>query len=136
LFIAFLTGELSAFYMQLTSAPASPSLTGIPFGGKLGRSTAPPINAEPSALSPLSLALVLAGNGFLAFMLNVSSFSANKFAGALTMTVCANVKQCLTVLLGIVLFGVRVGVLNGFGMVIALAGAACYSAVELAGKKA
>ena len=62
--------------------------------------------------------LALAGNGLLAFCLNVSSFSTNKVAGALTMTVCGNIKQCLTVLLGIVLFGVKVGFLNGLGMLI------------------
>ena len=82
------------------------------------------------------MVLALAGNGLLAFMLNVSSFSTNKVAGALTMTVCGNIKQCLTVLLGIVLFGVKVGFLNGMGMLVALAGAAWYSAVELRAKGA
>lgn len=77
--------------------------------------------------------LILAGNGLLAFMLNVSSFSTNRVAGALTMTVCANMKQCLTVLLGIALFRVRVDALNGMGMGMALAGAAWYSVVELRG---
>lgn len=78
----------------------------------------------------------LLGNGLLAFFLNVSSFSTNKVAGALTMTVCGNIKQCLTVLLGIVLFGVKVGFLNGLGMLIAMGGAAWYSAVELRTKRA
>ncbi|KAK1780639.1 triose-phosphate transporter family-domain-containing protein [Copromyces sp. CBS 386.78] len=81
-----------------------------------------------------ALILTLAGNGLLAFCLNYSSFSTNKVAGAVTMTVCGNIKQCLTILLGIVLFGVQVGFLNGCGMVIALAGAAWYSAVELRSK--
>jgi hypothetical protein len=82
------------------------------------------------------MVLALAGNGLLAFMLNVSSFSTNKVAGALTMTVCGNIKQCLTVLLGIVLFGVQVGFLNGLGMAITLAGGAWYSMVELRSKGA
>ncbi|KAM7186791.1 Triose-phosphate Transporter family domain containing protein [Rhypophila sp. PSN 637] len=82
------------------------------------------------------MVFALLGNGLLAFFLNVSSFSTNKVAGALTMTVCGNIKQCLTVLLGIVLFGVKVGFLNGLGMVIAMAGAAWYSAVELRTKRA
>jgi len=82
------------------------------------------------------MVLALAGNGMLAFLLNVSSFSTNKVAGALTMTVCGNIKQCLTVLLGIALFGVKVGFLNGMGMVVALAGAAWYSMVELRSKGA
>lgn len=75
--------------------------------------------------------LALAGNGFLAFLLNVSSFYSNKLAGALTVTVCANLKQCLTVLLGILFFDVHVGIWNGVGMVVTLLGAAMYSKVEL-----
>jgi len=75
--------------------------------------------------------LALASNGVLAFLLNVSSFHTNKIAGALTMTVCANLKQCFTVFLGIILFDVHVGVLNGVGMMITLAGAGMYSKVEL-----
>jgi len=81
-----------------------------------------------------TILLALAGNGLLAFLLNISSFSTNKNAGALTMTVCGNVKQCLTILLGIAIFGVEVGWLNGVGMVGALAGAGWYSAVELGGR--
>jgi Triose-phosphate Transporter family len=79
--------------------------------------------------------LALAGNGVLAFALNVSSFQTNKLAGALTVTVCGNIKQCLTILLGIILFNVEVGPLNGAGMALALAGAAWYSAVELRTKR-
>ncbi|KAK3393969.1 TPT-domain-containing protein [Podospora didyma] len=91
--------------------------------------------ANPGGPSRM-LALALLGNGMLAFLLNVSSFSTNKIAGALTMTVCGNIKQCLTVLLGIALFGVKVGLLNGLGMIIALSGAAWYSLVELRAKAA
>ncbi|KAF1986572.1 TPT-domain-containing protein [Aulographum hederae CBS 113979] len=76
----------------------------------------------------------LMGNGTLAFFLNVSSFQTNKLAGALTIAVCGNVKQCLTIILGIVLFHVQVGVWNGFGMLVALGGAAWYSKVELSSK--
>jgi hypothetical protein len=76
-------------------------------------------------------AVALLGNGLLAFLLNVSSFQTNKIAGALTMTVCGNVKQCLTVLFGIVLFNVQIHLVNGAGMLIALGGAAWYSNLEL-----
>ncbi|KAH8899927.1 TPT-domain-containing protein [Thozetella sp. PMI_491] len=91
--------------------------------------------SDPDAMPSRTLFLILAGNGLLAFVLNISSFSTNKIAGALTMTVCGNVKQCLTVLLGIVLFEVKVGALNGLGMLIALGGAAWYSTVELRAKR-
>lgn len=77
----------------------------------------------------------LAGNGFLAFLLNVSSFQTNKLAGALTMTVCGNLKQCLTVLIGIFLFNVTVDVLNGAGMAVTMVGAAIYSKAELDNKR-
>jgi hypothetical protein len=96
---------------------------------------------SPSQISASSIlpsrnqALALAGNGILAFVLNIASFSANKNTGALTMTVCGNVKQCLTVLLGIIVFGVRVGWLNGLGMVVTLGGAAWYSFIELRGRR-
>ncbi|TID13395.1 TPT-domain-containing protein [Venturia nashicola] len=75
--------------------------------------------------------VALIGNGMIAFLLNVSSFQTNKLAGALTITVCGNLKQCLTIICGIVLFNVKVGPLNALGMVFALAGAAWYSKVEL-----
>jgi len=78
--------------------------------------------------------LALLGNGFIAFALNVASFQTNRLAGALTVTVCGNVKQCLTILFGIALFNVKVGALNAVGMALAVAGAAWYSAVELRSK--
>ena len=79
-------------------------------------------------------AVALASNGYLAYLLNITSFYTNKLAGALTITVCANMKQCLTILLGVIAFNVHVGMLNGCGMVIALLGAAVYSKVELDSK--
>ncbi len=78
-----------------------------------------------------SYSSALAGNGLLAFMLNIASLHTNKLAGALTMTICANLKQCLTVVLGILMFDTKIGVWSGYGMVITLVGAAVYSKVEL-----
>jgi hypothetical protein len=110
LLYSYLTGELATFSLT-TAAPSKFDLV-----------------APPSVYRSIA---VLAVNGILAFLLNISSFSTNKNAGALTMTVCGNVKQCLTILLGIVVFGVRVEWLNALGMVCALAGVAWYGAVEL-----
>lgn len=87
-------------------------------------------------LFTIQFLLGIAGNAVMAFGLNLVSFQTNKVAGALTISVCGNVKQCLTILLGIVLFSVRVAPLNGVGMVVAVAGAAYYSTVELTRKKA
>lgn len=83
---------------------------------------------------PVGMVGALVGNGVLAFVLNVSSFQTNKLSGALTLTVAGNLKQCLTILLGIVLFQVKVGMANGLGMIITIFGAAWYSKVELDSK--
>lgn len=107
LICAFLTGEVAQFREKLST----------------------------NTYAPTSMVLALAGNGLLAFMLNVSSFNTNKLAGALTMTVCANLKQCLTVLLGIFIFSVKINALNGAGMAITMLGAAIYSKAELDKKK-
>ncbi|KAE8448455.1 hypothetical protein EG329_009520 [Mollisiaceae sp. DMI_Dod_QoI] len=125
---SYLSGELSSFSECLTATAIS--LPPIP------SSLATTISASTSHL-PLptwNLMLALLGNGLLAFILNISSFSTNKNTGALTMTVCGNVKQCLTILLGIMVFGVKVSLLNGVGMGVTLAGAAWYSFVELRGR--
>lgn len=50
----------------------------------------------------------LAVNAAMAFGLNFTSFTANKKAGALTMTVAANLKQILAVLLSIIFWHLRV----------------------------
>ena len=75
--------------------------------------------------------LVLFANGLIAFLLNIVSLQANKLAGALTMTVAGNVKQSLTILLGIVFFNVQTGLLNAGGIAMTIMGAALYSKVEL-----
>ncbi|KAH6885811.1 triose-phosphate transporter family-domain-containing protein [Thelonectria olida] len=100
------TGEISGFHKLMTS----------------GEVSLPPAFAS------------LFGNGFLALLLNISSFNTNKLAGALTMTVCGNLKQCLTVALGIVLFDVTIDLLNGAGMAVTMLGAAIYSKAELDNK--
>ena len=71
------------------------------------------------------------GVALLAFVLNLISFQTNKVAGALTMTVCGNVKQALTIGMGIVLFNVQVGLLNATGTAVTILGAVWYSKVEL-----
>jgi hypothetical protein len=75
-------------------------------------------------------------NASMAFGLNLVSFQTNKVAGALTISVCGNVKQCLTILLGIVLFNVKIGPLNALGIIVSVAGAGYYSHVELSTKRA
>lgn len=93
-------------------------------------------SATPTTVFTTPLLIAIVGNAAMAFCLNLVSFQTNKVAGALTISVCGNVKQCLTILLGIVLFNVRVGVSNGLGMVVVTLGAAYYSKVELDRKRA
>ncbi|KAJ4348546.1 uncharacterized protein N0V89_009923 [Didymosphaeria variabile] len=69
--------------------------------------------------------MAVAGNGILAFVLNVASFQTNKLAGALSMTICANLKQCLTIVLGAAFWNIRMNAVNGAGILLALGGAAC-----------
>ena len=59
--------------------------------------------------------IILMSNGAIAFGLNVVSFSANKQVGALTMTVAANIKQIMTVMLAIAFWHLNVGLSNAFG---------------------
>lgn len=84
-------------------------------------------------LDAFSVAFVFAVvlNASMAFVLNMVSFETNKLAGALTMSICGNVKQTVTIALGIVLFNVQLTLLNGFGMALAAMGATWYSLVEL-----
>lgn len=75
--------------------------------------------------------IAVIGNASVACLLNGVSFQTNKLAGALTMAICGNLKQCLTIALGITLFSVKLTPLNEMGIVVAAGGAAWYSFVEL-----
>jgi hypothetical protein len=59
---------------------------------------------------------ILLINGIIAFALNVISFTANKKTGALTMTVAANVKQILTIVISFFFYNLQVTWLNSLGM--------------------
>ncbi|KAI9828937.1 MAG: UAA transporter, partial [Phylliscum demangeonii] len=78
-----------------------------------------------SASSLLIFSLIV--NGSIAFALNVVSFTANKQVGALTMTVVANIKQILTIVLGLLLFRLRVEWMTAYGIGLTLLGAAWYA---------
>ena len=76
----------------------------------------------------------LAVNGALAFALNYTSFTANSKTSPLTMTVAANIKQCLSIVLGVWIFQLQVGWMNAIGIIIALTGGAWYAKVRLGAK--
>lgn len=133
------TLKLSAMELLLRMSPlaAMQCLVGGLLSGEILRLYSSATGAEDGH-SNFSLLLLLAilGNASMAFMLNIVSFQTNKVAGALTISVCANVKQVLTIALGILIFHLQVAVVNGIGMLIAICGAAYYSKVELDRKKA
>ncbi|MCJ1380805.1 UAA transporter [Xylographa soralifera] len=66
-------------------------------------------------------------NGMMAFGLNVVSFTTNKKVGALTMTVAANVKQIMTIVLSQILWHLDIGLINAIGIALTLAGGAFYA---------
>lgn len=70
-------------------------------------------------------------NGFLAFGLNVVSFMANKRVGALSMTVAGNIKQVLTILLGVLIFNLTITSTNALGIILTIVGGISYGYVEL-----
>jgi len=74
--------------------------------------------------------LALIVNGMIAFGLNVVSFTANKKTGALTMTVAANVKQVLTILLSMLIFNLSLTGQNATGITLTLFGGAWYGYIE------
>ncbi|KAF8462474.1 triose-phosphate transporter family-domain-containing protein [Gautieria morchelliformis] len=80
-------------------------------------------------MSP-SRAAALAVNAAMAFGLNVVSFTANSKVGPLSITVAANIKQVLTILLSVTLFNLTITPLNAAGIALTLLGGAAYAAVE------
>ncbi|GAA5915666.1 uncharacterized protein JCM6883_000710 [Sporobolomyces salmoneus] len=80
--------------------------------------------------------IALAINGAIAFGLNVVSFTANKKTSALTMTVAANVKQVLSIVLAVLIFNLVLNPTNLLGIVLTLFGGAWYAKVELQEKQA
>ncbi|OAA73539.1 hypothetical protein ISF_00440 [Cordyceps fumosorosea ARSEF 2679] len=132
----FMTGSLALppveFLIRMSPMAAAQALICAFATGEVDGFRQALANSEMSTLATFTSLL---GNGCLAFFLNISSFNTNKLAGALTMTVCGNLKQCLTVLLGIFIFNVEVDLLKGAGMAITMLGAAVYSKAELDNKK-
>ncbi|KAG6841052.1 hypothetical protein C0991_002261 [Blastosporella zonata] len=93
--------------------------------------TMPP---SSSGMPSFQLVLLLI-NGFMAFGLNVVSFSANRKIGALSMTVAANVKQVLTILCAVAMFNLTITPMNAIGIILTLVGGAVYASVELKEKR-
>ena len=126
--------KLSPFEILLRLGPLSAlqSLAFAAFNGEAGLLWQK-CTEEPLPFSRITLAL-LAINCCLAFAQNVSSFYANKIAGPLTITVCANLKQGMTILTAIVIFHLKVGLWSAVGMMLTLSGVFWYSWIDFRAK--
>ncbi|KAK5685114.1 hypothetical protein LTS10_003190 [Elasticomyces elasticus] len=129
-----ITGKFSPMEVLLLMSPLAAIQCAV-YAFANGEVAAVRIAIADGAFSSPMLGYGLAANACIAFALNIVSFQTNKVAGALTISVCGNVKQALTIMLGIVLFHVHVGLVNGLGMLVTLGGAAYYSKVELDTKR-
>ena len=83
---------------------------------------------QEGSLTPHNM-LTLASKGCLAFLLKISSFYTSRLAGD-SFIVGANLDQCLTILLAVVVFDMHVDLLSIYSMA-ALAGALIYCQVKL-----
>lgn len=121
---AYLTGEFAVIYKGL-QASFYPELI----------DTLATEGGEPLFVFTKELGIKLALNGLIAFGLNIVSFTTNKNTGALTMTVAANIKQVMTIILAIIFFNLEVNATNAFGIFLTLVGGAWYAKLELDRKK-
>ncbi|KAG1802076.1 TPT-domain-containing protein [Suillus plorans] len=80
-------------------------------------------------------AALLGLNGFIAFGLNIVSFTANRAAGPLSMTVAANVKQVLSIFCAVVLFKLTITPTNALGILLTIAGGVWYAAIDYQEKR-
>lgn len=150
---AYFTGELSIIYSGINNIPFvgggiqgaggvadtynnnNNNMVAVPEidHGKQARSLGALSSSSSSSDFVLdrSLIIKLLLNGLIAFGLNVVSFTANKNTSALTMTVAANIKQVMTIVLAILFFNLRVNLTNSFGIFLTLLGGAWYAKLEL-----
>jgi len=73
---------------------------------------------------------VVVMSGFSSFSLNITNFYANKMTSPLTLSVCANAKQVMMIVIATVIFKTPINWVNGIGIFIVLAGGARYSQVS------
>jgi hypothetical protein len=133
--LAYFTGELDRVAEHLHALSHLPPP--LPSPPAPHPWTASPLSPIQSILSGIQALTGIAGhrhqrtllllNGLLAFLLNVASFAANKRVGPVGMSVAANTKQAMVVGISVVVFELRVGVVNALGVGVALVGGGVYA---------
>lgn len=117
----YLNGEMSLVYKGVQAARNHDAID---------------LNANESELviGP-ALVLKLFLNGIIAFGLNIVSFTANKNTSALTITVAANIKQVMTIVLAIVFFKLEINAMIVYGIIMTIVGGAWFAKLELERKQ-
>ena len=123
-----MVGPLKLHPLEVIWRMALPSvLQCLVFGAVFGEWTRiPDFFIAPSGHFAIDRSGKLLANGMLAMWLNWVSFTANQKTSALTMTVAGNIKQALSIILAVYVFGSRVTAANAIGIVVALGGGAWY----------
>ncbi|KAJ5088056.1 Drug/metabolite transporter [Penicillium angulare] len=92
--------------------------------------------SDSSRLPAMIAGASLVGNGMLAFFLNIASFQATKVAGSLAITVWGNIRQTLTLILGIVFLGdFNLNPQTAAGIVLVVLGCGFYNKAEIVSKR-
>lgn len=94
------------------------------------------MNNGKLSFTPSAFAFHMASNASLAFLINYVSFAASAIIGPLAISVAANVKQVMVIILSIFMFGFKMTALNGIGVPVTLLGGLWYSSASAAEKSA
>ena len=125
-----LTGDLKMHEMDLLSKMCPYALIQIGLAslltGEVGEIWANWDEIVAGGMAPR----VILFSGVLSFTLNVSSFVANKVTSALTLSIGANVKQVLLIVLSSAYFGDEIGFMHGTGIFIVVLGSFGYGYVS------